>query len=347
MNQNQHSDYFLFFCLVASIIIVYFIIQPFLTPLILAAVFAFLFQPIYGKFLFVTRERPSLSAFITTIIAIILVILPIAFVGTLILKESTGLYQTFMGGDRNDLVTAIEEILNQARVILPIPETFELDIGQYVKQWLEILVQHLGGIFSSFAKIFLSAFVFLTAFYFLLKDGRKLKDYLVDLSPLNDKDDDLIVRSLQSAVSATVKGNLTIGLIQGILTGIGFTIFGVPDPVLWGSVAAITALIPGIGTALVITPAIIFLFLTGNTFDGMGLLVWGFTAVGLVDNFLGPKLVGRGMKLHPLLILFSVFGGLTYFGPVGFILGPIILSLLFSLIIAFILFVIYYRGAEY
>ena len=123
-----------------------------------------------------------------------------------------------------------------------------------------------------------------------------------------------------------------MALIQGILTAVGFTFFGIPNATLWGSVAAITALIPGIGTALVLLPAILYLYFSGETLFAVGLLLWGMTAVGLVDNFLGPKLVERGMRLHPFLILLSVLGGVGFFGPLGFLLGPLVLSLLFALI---------------
>lgn len=225
----------------------------------------------------------------------------------------------------------MEEILNRTRTVLPIPADFKLDFGQYAKQGLEVLIQNFGAVFSSFAKIIINAFVFLTAFYFFIKDGNRLKNYFVDLSPLDDTDDEFIVSRLKSAVSAAMKGNLAIGIIQGALTGIGFAIFGVPNPVLWGGVAAIAAFLPGIGTSLVIIPAIIFLFLTGNTFGGVGLLVWGVTAVGLVDNFLGPKLVGRGMQLHPLAVFIAVLGGLVFFGPLGFLLGPLAMSVCLAL----------------
>jgi len=100
--------------------------------------------------------------------------------------------------------------------------------------------------------------------------------------------------------------------------------------VLWGSVTAIAALIPGVGTSLVLIPAILFLFISGRFFPGFGLLIWGAGAVGLVDNFLGPKLVGRGMRMHPFIILLSVLGGIGFFGPVGFLLGPLTISLFFA-----------------
>lgn len=332
MIKNHHSNYFLFLALAGSMVVVYFIAKPFLSPLILAAIFAFLFQPIYKKLLNYLKKRESLAAFFTTIIAVVLVLLPVTFLGIQIFKESSQLYQSLVNEGGGDFVGAIENALNQARSILPIPEDFQIDIGQYVKQGLAFLIENLGAVFSSFAKMLINLLVFLIAFYFLLKDGSKLKNYLVVLSPLEDTDDEFIVSRLKTAVSAAVKGNLTIGLIQGVLTGIGFAIFGVPNAVLWGSVAVISAFLPGIGTALVITPAIIFLFITGNTFGAIGLLVWGVTAVGLVDNFLGPRLVGRGMQLHPLMVFIAILGGLAFFGPLGFLLGPLAMSVCLALI---------------
>jgi predicted PurR-regulated permease PerM len=158
-----------------------------------------------------------------------------------------------------------------------------------------------------------------------------LKDYLVSLSPLTDKDNALIVSRLKSAISATVRSTLVIGLAQGALTGVGFRIFGVPNPILWGSIATLTALVPGVGTALVITPAIIFLFFTGSIFGGIGLLVWGVVVNGFVDNFWRPKLIGDDTQLHPLVVLLAVLGGLALFGPLGFVLGPLAVNICLAL----------------
>lgn len=332
MDKDKHSYYFLLLALGASCLLVYFIAKPFLGPLILAAVFAFLFQPIYQKFLSFLKEREGTAALATTILAIILIMVPIALLGTQIFKESSQLYQYMVNEGRDDFVGSIENIINQARTVFPIPDNFELNLDQYARQGLEVLIQNLGAVFSSLAKILLNAFIFLTTFYFFTKDGYMLKDYLVALSPLADSDDELIVSRLKSGVLATIKGNLTIGLIQGALTGIGFAIFGVPNAALWGGVAVVAAFIPGIGTTLVIAPGIIFLFLIGNTFGGIGLSIWGVTAVGLVDNFLGPKLVGRGMRLHPLAVFIAILGGLAFFGPLGFLLGPLAMSVCLALI---------------
>jgi predicted PurR-regulated permease PerM len=331
MNKKYHPYYFLLISLLISIVVVYFIAKPFLGPLFLAAVFAFILQPIYRRFIIILKGRKSTAAFLTTIITIILVLLPISLLGNQILKESSEMYQILLN-ERNVFVGSIENIFKQIPIVLPIFEGFEFNINQYVRQGLEMLVSNFGIIFSSFTKIILNSFVFLIALYFLLKDGDRLKNYLVLLSPLKDTDDEFVVSRLKSAVSAAVKGNLSIGIIQGISTGIGFTIFGVPNPVFWGGIAIITAFIPGVGTALITIPAIIYLFVTDNIFDGFYLLIWGITAVGLIDNLLGPKLIGRGMKLHPLIVFIAVLGGIVFFGPLGFLLGPIIISVCIALI---------------
>jgi predicted PurR-regulated permease PerM len=331
MYNNKQPQYFLFFCLVASIIFIFFIIRPFLIPLVMAGIFALLFQPIFLRLARLTKGRQSISAFLVTILSVFIVILPIIFLGSMILKEATGLYKD-LTSNNVDIVDVLEKTISNAKNFLPMLNGIELDLAKYVSQGLETFAQNIGAILSSFAKIIINSFVFLIALYFLLKDGRQFGKYLIELSPLDDKDDRFIVSRLKMAVYATVKGNLTIGLIQGALTGVGFAIFGVPNPVLWGGLAAIAALLPGIGTTLVIAPAIFYLFFNDSFYSAIGLTIWGLTAVGLIDNILGPRLVGQGMHLHPLAVFVSVLGGMAFFGPLGFIFGPLVLSICLALV---------------
>lgn len=332
MNKKHHSYYFLLSALALSIIIVYFIAKPFLGPLILSAVFAFLFQPIYIKFLSFFKDKESLSAFFTTILVIVLVLVPVFFLGAQIFKESSVMYQSIINESDEGIIVSIERVLNDLRVALKMPIDFHLDFSKLTKQSLEFMIENFGTIFSSLTKILINIFVFLIAFYFFLKDGPKLKNYFVLLSPLDDKNDEFIVSKLKSAISATVKGNLIIGIIQGSLTGLGFAIFGIPNPFLFGSIAIIAAFLPGVGTSLVLTPAILFLFFSGQIVASIGLLTWGIVAVGLIDNFLGPKLISRGMNLHPLSVFIAVLGGIAFFGPLGFILGPLTVSVCIALV---------------
>jgi predicted PurR-regulated permease PerM len=126
---------------------------------------------------------------------------------------------------------------------------------------------------------------------------------------------------------ATIKGTFVVGLVQGGLAGLGFAVAGIEGSAFWGTIMVVLSIIPGIGTALIWVPAVIYLFVVGKTASAIALAAWCALVVGTVDNFLRPKLVGGDTKMPDLLILLSTFGGLSMFGAVGLVLGPIIASL--------------------
>ena len=333
MNHQKSELYFLLILLAGIFVLVFFIFKPFLFALILAIVFATVFQPLHTRILAMTRERKELAALLATISVLIVIVAPLTFLGIQIFQEATGLYSSItLNGGATNLSRGISEYLQSLTRFSPVPIEFSPDINQYLKQGLSWLLQHLGPFFANVAQAMVGVFMFLFALYYLFKDGRKLKAAVVALSPLQDIHNETIFNKLSLSINSVIKGSLAVALVQGTLTAIGFAIFGIPNAALWGSIAAITALIPGIGTALVLLPAILYLYFSGKTLFAVGLLVWGVVAVGLVDNFLGPKLASRGIRLHPFLILLSILGGISFFGPLGFLLGPLVLSLLFALL---------------
>ncbi len=316
-----------------AIILTFFVLRPFLYPLILAVVFALIFQPLYRQILRRVRGQEWLASTLTILVLIIFIIAPLVFLGFQIFREAEGFYFSLAGGFNVQYLMDLWPNLNQKlNEFLPMLGNFSVDIEQYLKNILIFFVQNLGTVFSNLAKMFVSLFIFLMAFFFLLKDGGRLKQKIMDLSPLNREDGEMIIKKITLAIGSVVKGSLFVAVLQGISCSIGFALFGVPNPIMWGSLGIIGALIPGIGTALVLAPAIIYLYLVGQTLNAFGMLLWGILAVGLIDNFLGPKFVGKGVGLHPLLILLSVFGGISFFGPIGFILGPLVVCLLFVLL---------------
>jgi predicted PurR-regulated permease PerM len=264
---------------------------------------------------------------------IIFILVPITFLVVQIFQEAEGLYINLADGlgyqNLNELWPDLRQRLGE---ISPLFENLSGDVNQYLGNILSFLVQNLGIIFSNLARILAGLFVFLVSFFFLLKDGEKLRQRLLRLSPLNREDDELIINRVTAAINSVIKGSLFVATLQGISCSIGFLIFGLPNPVIWGSVAALGALVPGVGTTIVLVPAILYLYFTGQLISAIGLLAWGILAVGMIDNFLGPRFVGKRAGLHPLLILLSVLGGLSFFGPIGFILGPLTISLLLVLL---------------
>ncbi len=338
MINNKLQLSFLLLLLAGAVVVSFFIFKPFLAPLVLATAFAVVLQPLYRAIVRSLGNRESIAAFVTVLISIVCILVPISFLGTQIFYESLDLYSSLVAGEQsgapaNSFVKNMVHNLDRA-----VPgagdffDNLSVDLDIYVKQGLEWLISHLGAAVSGVTTLVLDLFIFFVALYYLLRDGRKLKQALISLSPLKDSDDEMVSGRLELAINSVIKGNLTIALTQGVFAAVGFTIFGVPNSVLLGTVAAIAALIPAVGTALVLAPAALYLFVTGDTGPAFGLLAWGVLAVGLVDNILGPTLIGSGMRLHPLFVLLSVLGGLALFGPIGIFLGPLTLSLLFALI---------------
>lgn len=335
MPHTTYSFYFLLICLGVSLVLIYFIAQPFLTPLILAAVFAFFFQPLYRDFLRLFRGWPSLAASATTGVIIILIVLPILILGIQIFHQSAGLYKTILGNN-NDLVSAVNVNIDKLYAVAPVLKDLNINISEYLQNGLSAITQNVGTIFSNVTKLVLDMCVFLIACYFLLKDGPKLEEYLMKINPLPREDNNMIANRLKAAVSSVIKGSLLVGLIQGILCGVGFLILGVPNALLWGSLAVIAAIIPGIGTGLVTVPVILFSFFSGNPSGTLWLVVLALF-VGVIDNFIRPKLVGNSIQMHPLVVFITVIGGIIFFGPVGFLLGPLVIVIFIALVDIYLL----------
>ena len=337
MNSKLLQTYFLTALIIVSAVLAFFIFRPFLVVLALAAIFAVILQPLYRTIFLRMDGSPGLAAFATMLISVICILVPFAFIAVQITDDAQHLYTSLSDGSGGARIDAVFRYADDIIVrYVPSPALSEADlsttVNRYMKDALTWMIQNLGGAFGGATRVLLDLFVFLIALYYLLRDGTKLKRAIIELSPLADVEDKTVFAQLELAVHSVIRGSLMIALIQGILTGIGFTFFGVPNSILWGVVAALSALIPGIGTSLVLGPGILYLFTVGATTQAVGLLIWSVVAVGLIDNSLGPKLVGKGMRLHPLMVLLSVFGGLAFFGPAGIFLGPLCISLLFALL---------------
>ncbi|MBP9757667.1 MAG: AI-2E family transporter [Candidatus Pacebacteria bacterium] len=330
----QH--YFLLALLAGAAWVAFLVVKPFFSALALGAVFAVVLQPVYRRIRSYVRGKESLAALSTVGVSIIIVLIPIIFVSLQLLKEAQALYGSLNDTDTQRVfsqwVTA-----NGAKVDTYVPNASQslreisASFDDYARAAASWIVLNIGAAFSSIASLFLNLFIFFVTLYYLLRDGGRLKRYLIELSPLNDSDDEHIVHKLEVAVNSVVKGKLAIAVIQGVLAGIGLAIFGVPNPVVWGLVAIVVSLIPPIGTALVLFPAIMYLVIAGELPSAGGLTLWA-VGVSVIDNVIGPRLIGDGMQIHPLLVLLSVLGGLALFGPVGLFLGPLSIALLLALL---------------
>lgn len=328
MQSKTIEKYFFFGLLFLTFVFTFFILQPFWVVVVLGASFAIVLYPVYA---WLNRRRlPSwLSALITLLLFTIVLCGPILGIGVIVFNQSQNAYLSVLNntGNAGPFMDSIENTVNK---FLPSGITFNAD--EKISSFISYLSGHIANIFSTVVSAFFSFLLMLFIIFYFLKDGERWKRAVVILSPLSDKDDEKIISRLTLAVNSVVKGSLFIALLQGILMGFGLWFFDVPNPALWGVVAAICSLIPTFGTAFVSVPAIIFLFITGNIASAVGLLIWAVIVVGTVDNFLTPLVVGGKTNIPPLLVLFSVLGGISLLGPVGILMGPLTISLLYTLI---------------
>ena len=327
MQINPIKRYFFFTLLLITFVFVTLIFRPFLIVLALGAALSVVLHPVY-EWLQRRRLPNWLAALLVVILFIIVLCGPLTGIGALVFNQSQNVYQSIIGGgNTTSFIDNIGVSINQY-----LPYGMGIDIHQRILDGIAFVSANFAHMFTQTLSVFFSFLLLLLTIFYFLKDGAMWREALIRLSPLADENDEKILRRLSRAVNGVFTGYLLIGLVQGVLMGIGLAIFGVPNPVLWGVVAAIASLVPTIGTSLVSAPMVIFLFATGHTGAAIGFLIWAIALVGTVDNLLNPIVVGSKIDVPPLLILFSVLGGVSLLGPVGILIGPLAMSLLYTLI---------------
>jgi len=322
---NRIVEYVFFFGFMGVVAyIVFLMMTPFISALALAAIIVTICYPLYLRMIpKMPKQNETLAALLTTIMVLIVVVLPMIFIASSLVNEAVSIY-----GLANDGEVGFEEsfIALETSLRQYVPGV-ELDATEYIKQGTTWLASNVGAIFAGTASTFFLFFIAMIGSFYLFRDGREFTKKLVVISPLPDDEDELILRRLARAVRSVAMGTVLVALIQGTLTGFGLWLFGFERAVLWGVIAAFGALIPSVGTSIVFIPAILYLVITGAYLTAAGLAVWGILAVSLIDNLLGPYLMSRGNAMHPFIILLSVLGGISVFGPIGFIVGPVVVSL--------------------
>lgn len=188
----------------------------------------------------------------------------------------------------------------------------------------------LGFLGGALGSIFEFLFTLFTMFY-LFRDAERIIEKLRESLPLEREQTDRIFKRTRDVIEASVNGMLIIAAIQGALGALAFWVLGVPAPILWGVMMFFFSLIPSAGAFVVWLPIAVALLLTGDWNKALALTLFGAFVISAIDNFLRPKPVGDKVRLHPLIIFFTVSGGLQLFGVIGIALGPLIVAVTLAL----------------
>ena len=311
---------------------------PFMSVIVLAAVVTGIFKPVYN---FLNRKINSLFASLLTctLIFFILFIPTVFFVGILS-KEAYGLYLMGKGGVISDQIKPLLEssrVLERANLFLSnlnikiTGEEVNKAISEIVKFVGLFLFQQASSIASNVLKFFVYFFFMLLIIYYLLIDGDKLVAFIIDLSPLPREQDEKLIQKFKDMAGAILIGNGLCGMIQGVAGGVVFFLFNFNSPFLWGFIMSLLAFLPIIGIGVVFIPVAIYLFLKGRIASGIFFIVFYIILSGGIEYLLKPKLVGQRVKMHTLLVFFSIIGGLKMFGILGIIYGPLVATAFLTL----------------
>ena len=276
-----------------------------------------------------------------TIIILLVLVIPVGgFVGTLS-NEAYDFYtrtrssvslQIIQEGLQGDSLWA--QRIRKAGQVVGIelnPETIHnlaASIGKNVGLFLS---KQISSIASNLLSFLVHFFLMLLVIYYILRDGIHLKDYISELLPFPARQQELVMNKFREVARAVILGNGLSGIIQGILGGIGFSFFSLGSPFLWGTVIGTMAFLPVIGASIVFLPATLILLVQGEGGLALGYLTYNVCYSSVLEYVIKPRIIGKGMKMNPLLVFIAILGGLKLFGILGIVYGPLIITIFLTL----------------
>jgi predicted PurR-regulated permease PerM len=307
-------------------------IRAFLMAIFLAGLFSALVSPFYRRLEGWFGGRRTLASLTTLLVITLFVLLPLAGLMGVVTTQAIKVGESAKPWVQEQISSPATlfsklEALPFYDQLLPYRDLIFQKAGEMVGKISRFLIESLSSATLGTVNFLFMTLVMLYTMFFFLMDGDKLIQKILYYLPLEDEDERRMLDRFTSVARATLKGTAVIGLLQGGLAGIAFAVVGIPSAVFWGVIMVLLSILPGIGTALVWIPAAGILAAKGLWPQAIGLAVFCGAAVGSIDNFLRPMLVGKDTQMHELLIFFGTLGGIMMFGFVGFIIGPIVAAL--------------------
>lgn len=309
--------------LIGLIILSYFLLKPILAAIIIGIILAFIFMPIYNWINKYLRKK-NLSAFLISLLLVLIIIVPLWYLMPIMINQSVKFY---IASQQIDFVTPLQKILPS----LFQSETFSSEVGSAIRTFVTQTTNSLTNSFSNFIlnfpTLFLQMIVALFSFFFVLRDREELISYIQSLIPFSKEVEKKLFKTSRDLTISILYGQVVIGIIQGIITGIGFFAFSVPNALLLSALACLAGIFPIIGTSIVWIPVVIYLLIAGNPVSALGVAAFGIVSA-IIENFLKPAFISRRTQMNSWVILIGMIGGLFLFGILGIILGPLILAYL-------------------
>ena len=307
-------------------------IHQFLMAIFMAGLFSAIVAPAHRLLTRKLGGRENLASILTVLSIVLLVLIPLSVLITLIVAQAISIGQSVSPWVQSFIneptsLTAYLEKIPYYQEILPYRDIIVQKAGEMVGTVSAFLIDSLSSVTKVTIDAVFSSIVMLYVMFYFLTMGDLLLHKILFFLPLDDFNERRLLNRFTSVTRATIKGTVIIGIMQGTICGVAFAIVGIEGPVFWGSLMAVMSIIPAFGTAVIWFPALIILALSGNF---TGVLVLGIlcgAVAGNLDNLVRPRLVGKDTEMHDLFVLFGTLGGLSMFGLLGIIIGPIVAAL--------------------
>lgn len=332
MNRTLFATLLVYTFTLLLIYLLFTILSPFLAILVWAGAIGSITHPIYTSFLLRCKGRENCAAALMTTAVVLSLIMPLVGIISTLSREAALAYSYLESSD-----LAMGGLLQHPAIstwldrFSPLPGLVDVDLEAIflsaIKNVVGSMLNYSTGIVKNFLGFLIKLVLMVITLFFIYRDGARFLERFWEVAGLGEKLRSTIVETISRVLGAVMYGIILTCLVQGMLGGLGFWVAGLPSPMLFGTLMAICAPIPLVGTALVWLPGAIYLLLQGHTIAGVLLIVWCVLVVSSIDNIIRPLFISGRAKLHILIIVFGVFGGLMAFGITGVVAGPVILAL--------------------
>jgi len=333
------EDRMLWILLVAVTLALGWILLPFYGSILWGAIIALLFAPLQRRLLGPLGYRRTLAALLTMLVVVVVVIVPFALVTASLASEAAGIYARLQSGEWNPaqylrglfdaLPGGLIDVLQRAG--WGDFDTVQRRVAAGLTQGTQFIATQALGIGQNTFEFVTGLFITLYLAFFLIRDGEELARAArraVPLAPAHQRE---LLQKFRTVIRATVKGNLVVAALQGLLGGLAFWVLGVHGALLWAVLMGFLSLLPAVGAALVWVPVALYFFMTGALWQALALTAWGVLVIGLVDNLLRPLLVGKDTRMPDYVVMTTTLGGMAVLGINGFVVGPLIAAMFMAL----------------
>lgn len=325
---------FILLLVLASIAFIW-LLLPFYSAVFWGTILAILFQPVQRWMQSRFNGRRGWSAFVTLLIILLMVILPVIFLTGALVQEGAALYERMETGNINfgnyfeQIMTALPSPVHEliARFGMTDFSSVQKQLSEGAQQASQFVATKAFGVGQDTFRFLMSFAIMLYLLFFLLRDGPTVSRHIKRAIPLGEFYKQHLLTKFTMVVKATVKGNIAVAAVQGVLGGFIFWALGLQGALLWGVLMAVLSLLPAVGAVIIWGPVAIYFLATGAIWQAVVLTAFGALVIGLADNILRPQLVGKDLKLPDYVVLISTLGGLSLFGLNGFVIGPMIAAL--------------------